>query len=156
MLTSQMVFSSIPHLGFASLLFAFQLCFQQVLQNSTLGHGRWQPGCCLLPAEQWMFPSGSVQPPKVTFDSSSHDWESCCLFLFSQRRLLNFWWKTCTVQEFTEKKWQFSKQNWLWRSVLANFVATLLVMQLSGVKVVGGWKTFSLSPTVFRPGSSIA
>jgi len=61
-LTSDLVFSSFPRFGFFILFFAFQLCFELVLENSTLGGG------CLLLAEHVMFPSGSVQPLKVTLE----------------------------------------------------------------------------------------
>lgn len=49
------------------------LCFPVLFWAGAVRFPPWvmgdvPPGCCLLPAEHGMFPSVSVQPPKVTFE----------------------------------------------------------------------------------------
>lgn len=156
MLTSGLVFSSFPHFGFFILFFAFlfilffafQLCFEVVLENSTLGGGVvLRLDIAFYRLSIWCFRVAQCSHSKSCLSSSSRDWRSCWLVLFFQRRWLNFWWKTCTMQEFMEREFQFSTQNWPWGSVMANFVARMLVKLLGRVREVGGWKTeILLSP----------
>lgn len=151
MLTSDLVFCSIPHFVFVTLFFAFQLCFEQVLYNSTLGGG-W--------CSTWMLPFTSwaqdvsrwlSAAPKVTFE---------LIFSWLGKLL------PCFV--FPEEMTEFMVKDMHSAGIHREGITVLqaeLTLRLCSGKLCGctpgdavEWcesKKYSLYPPVFRPASSM-